>query len=202
MQTELLKCGNHKLSKSIGIFTLPRTTCIGKGECDSFCYAKIFETMPSVINYRNHKLKISKYKSFESLMAKAIENSNFKKIRLHESGDFYNQIYLDKWKRITAKFPNIKFLAYTKALDLDLWSNLPKNFIIFQSYGGNKDYLIDNSKPTARVIGNAKDITLNEFLCKYGQSNFKKCGETCNYCYSNIKNKHVAFVLHKKLRSK
>ncbi len=199
----LLKNGNLKLSRNIGIWTLPRTTCIGKGDkCDKYCYAKTFEKMSQVNKYRNYRLELSKSKLFEKQMIKELKNSYFKYIRLHESGDFYNQEYLDKWKRIAKCFPSKIFLAYTKSLTLDLWNGLPRNFIIFQSYDGKQDNLIDENKNTARVIKSINQLRDNEYLCKYQQSDFTKCGECCTKCFNKNKIKHVAFKLHNKNHKK
>jgi hypothetical protein len=197
---ELLKQGNHKLSKQIGIWTLPRTTCIGAGECTKFCYAKIFETMPQVKNYRTKKLQKSKSLSFLSDMIKEIKDCNIKKVRIHESGDFYNQIYLDKWKAIAAKCRSTTFITYTKSFNLDL--NTPNNFILFQSYGSKWDDKIDPLKNTALVIKDIKDKPKGYYLCPYGQENFTKCAESCKYCYNKRGIKHVAFLLHTKNRRK
>lgn len=51
-------------------------------------------------------------------------------VRIHESGDFYNQAYTDKWLRIMdiCKFmPNVKFICYTKSFPYFDGKKLPKN---------------------------------------------------------------------------
>lgn len=53
-------------------------------------------------------------------------------IRIHESGDMYDQEYLDKWFEIARTLPSITFTTYTKAYMLD-WSKKPKNFTVNQS---------------------------------------------------------------------
>ena len=194
----LLKNGNHKLSSSIAIWNLPRTTCIGKGECYNFCYAKKFESMPQSIHYKNFRLSLAKEQLFDKLISLEIQYKNYKKIRIHECGDFFNQEYLDKWIQVAKDNPRVLFLAYTKALILD-FNNAPKNFIVFQSYGGKWDDMIDESRNTARVVLCNNDKRKNEYVCPYGQSDFTKCGEVCNYCFSKCnKAKHVAFVMHKR----
>ena len=194
----LLKSGNHKLAKSIAVWNLPRKSCIGKSkECSKYCYGRKFEGMPSVQHSRNFRYDLSKRDEFESLITVEIEYRNLDKVRIHEVGDFYNNEYLDKWKHIAKKCPNTRFVAYTKSLPLKLWNDLPDNFTIFQSYGGKFDNLLDKSKNTARVIKSKDDKLDNEYLCPYGQSNFKKCGITCNFCYNDkTEIKHVVFELH------
>ena len=65
-------------------------------------------------------------------------------IRIHVSGDFFNQLYFDAWLMIADMHPNQIFYAYTKALPE--WVNrlnvIPKNFILTASYGGTHDHLI------------------------------------------------------------
>jgi hypothetical protein len=74
-----------------------------------------------------------------------------KAVRIHGSGDFYSQEYLDKWISIAKINPSIRFYCYTKSLHLD-WSNLPANFVVIQSMGGNYDHLIDWKRSVARVF--------------------------------------------------
>jgi hypothetical protein len=64
-------------------------------------------------------------------MVKEISKINRDTIRIHESGDFYNKYYLDKWFAIMRHFPDKTFLAYSKSV-LD-FSNKPDNFILFFS---------------------------------------------------------------------
>jgi hypothetical protein len=81
------------------------------------------------------------------------------KIRVHDSGDFYNQEYIDKWHQIASQNPDKKFYAYTKSLDLD-WKklhNLP-NFHVIQSVGGQHDKDIDPNLPHAYVFPDSQSM--------------------------------------------
>lgn len=193
----LLKRGNHKLSTKIGIWTLPRSTCIGAGSCKLWCYGKKFEKCKNVIESRAWKLdQISKADFVERMIVEILKRK-FKYIRVHECGDFPDQQYVKKWIDIASKLPKVIFFTYTKSYgELD-FSNMPKNFIVFQSLGSRWDSKIDWSKNTARVIEKGKGAASGEYLCPYGSPQFKKCGETCLFCMSGLsQTKHVAFHRH------
>ena len=192
----LLKCGNKKLSNKIGIWNLPRSTCINAGVCKDYCYAKSFENMKYPKKFRESRLEISKTDLFEKLMIAEIKNNKFKYIRIHESGDYYSIKYFVKWINIAKACPNVTFLSFTKSFNILDLNGLPNNFTIFQSYGSKTDSEIDVNLNTARVIDNINQLNSNEFLCPYHDKAFTKCGEYCNYCWTLGVNKKVAFLKH------
>ncbi len=67
------------------------------------------------------------------------------RIRIHGSGDFFNQHYFDAWLRVCEKNPDLLFWAFTKSIQF--WVNrldrMPSNFIMQASRGGRQDHLID-----------------------------------------------------------
>ena len=103
-----------------------------------------------LIDVENRKLNI-KESNFVKVFLKSIKNLNYSVIRLHDSGDIYGQSYLNKLKIIAEKLPDKLIYAYTKSLLLD-FSNLPSNLKVIQSYGGKHDYLINDSKPHAKIF--------------------------------------------------
>jgi hypothetical protein len=72
-------------------------------------------------------------------------------VRIHDSGDFYSQQYLDSWIAIARKRPDVVFYAYTKSMDLN-WQSAPSNLRIVQSEGGKLDALIDYTRPHSRIV--------------------------------------------------
>lgn len=72
-------------------------------------------------------------------------NDNISLLRIHESGDFFNQSYFDAWLKVAQEMPHTIFYAYTKALPY--WvarlSQIPNNFKLNASKGGHYDSLID-----------------------------------------------------------
>jgi len=181
----------------IPTFSLPsRVTCRGKTEhCERFCYAKKAEKCyKGVLPRRKMNYKLSKKKSFVMEMIKLVAKSNSNYIRIHESGDFYNQKYLNKWIEICKIFPNKKFLAYTQSYDLD-FSKKPKNMIIYYSvWDDSKNvpkkglfaYAIDNGK------GKIEEYKIPKtHLCK--KSGDLTC-DKCLFCFEGRGN--VSFKLH------
>ena len=188
--------GNHKLSNKIGIWNLPhKKTCIGSGICRNFCYEnKVAKRWIHVNNSREKNYRESRERDFISIMTKKISKSLIPLFRIHESGDFYSQEYLNKWIEIAKNCKDTLFIAYTKSFTLD-FDKIPKNMKIIQSYGSRFDNKINTRRNTARVITDSKELKKNEYLCPYSNKDFTKCGEYCSYCFSK-KVVHVAFLKH------
>lgn len=64
-------------------------------------------------------------------------------VRIHDSGDFFAEWYLDLWVRIAGHFPDILFYAYTKEVAMLRGRDLPWNLRVLFSTGGQQDHLID-----------------------------------------------------------
>tara|TARA_R110002020_G_scaffold339458_2_gene554610 strand:- start:281 stop:1045 length:765 start_codon:yes stop_codon:yes gene_type:complete len=66
-------------------------------------------------------------------------------LRIHASGDFFNEKYFLAWCEIARQKPDVIFYAYTKSLNF--WVNnindIPKNLRLIASRGGRFDNLID-----------------------------------------------------------
>jgi len=64
--------------------------------------------------------------------------------RIHESGDFWSELYFRAWLEVAKLHPEIKFYAYTK--QLSYWLNakdaVPSNMYLTASAGGNLDSLL------------------------------------------------------------
>jgi hypothetical protein len=74
-------------------------------------------------------------------------------IRIHDSGDFFADWYLDEWLSIAAAHPHLLFYAYTKEITmLRSISDLPKNFRWLASTGGTQDHLITDDLRHADVF--------------------------------------------------
>jgi hypothetical protein len=103
------------------------------------CYAAGPERFPGV---REHR-----WKNFEHTKNgnKPILPKDCKAVRIHASGDFYNQEYFNMWVEIAKENPDVEFWAYTKSLNY--WvkkiNDIPKNLTLTASRGGRIDYLID-----------------------------------------------------------
>ena len=77
---------------------------------------------------------------------------NIELVRIHESGDFFSLEYIKAWLTVAKNNPDLKFYCYSKSLpffltnDLDSGLiNMPENFFMTASYGGQWDHLIDRN---------------------------------------------------------
>ena len=181
-----LSTSNKKISKTI-IFNIPAIhTCpFATGECKKSCYAMKAQRMyPNVRISRDRNFQFSLQDNFVSDMIEKIKsyNGKYKYFRIHESGDFYNQKYVDKWMEIAASFPDIKFLAYTKSYPYD-YSNKPKNLTIRYSIWEDTKK-INDTLPKAYMsdVKEAKGKTCKE-----------TCGD-CRYCWDSPDD--VIFIKH------
>ena len=158
-------------------------TCPSALACRGVCYAKQGRyAMPNVLNARKHNLDMSLNQYFvDWVVADLSRMRKINTVRIHDSGDFYSQEYYDKWCAIATMLPNITFYAYTKTVNIDLWTHKPDNFKITQSLGGKHDNLVDLNKPHSRIFaddasrinagyvdGNVNDVPAIEGLVNIG----------------------------------
>ena len=116
------------------VFTCPYRTAL----CENACYAIKAELQyPDCLPARQRNFNDSMRDNFVNRMIKTISRiakGTRKKeiiVRIHESGDFYNRAYVNKWLQIIAFFAfdkRIKFIAYSKSFVFFDGLNLPKNF--------------------------------------------------------------------------
>lgn len=74
-------------------------------------------------------------------------------VRIHDSGDFFADWYLNLWLDIARTHPHLLFYAYTKEIEmLSSISEQPDNFRWLASTGGTQDHLITDSMRHADVF--------------------------------------------------
>jgi hypothetical protein len=163
--------GNSKLAQDgIACFDIPQAvTCRGAGSCLGFCYASIgnYTYRVKQQNMLNNFYTSQTPEVFKELVSKSFEKlpRYIKTIRLHSSGDFYNQEYLDTWVEIMEAHPQFRFYAYTKSLDLDWTEALKlKNFFRVQSIGGLFDHLIDMELAHSRIFPDQESLLAAGYL--------------------------------------
>lgn len=130
-------------------------TCPGAGACAGVCYARQGRYLWSnIANAREFNLEIVRKsaKKFAKLAIEDLSKINEDIIRVHDSGDFFNQGYLNAWYEIAYAHPDKQFYAYTKSFHLDLWSKRPKNFQVIQSEGSKFDHKINKRRPHCRIF--------------------------------------------------
>ena len=165
-----LSSSNSKLEKTakalarrIVAFNLPpdtsftvkgkkHNTCPGADKCRRDCYAKQGRfTMPAAMNVRRENLAATLHPQFVKLFLAELDAAKADTVRVHDSGDFYRQEYLESFFEIARNRPHVLFYCYTKSLHLD-WSQTPTNFRVVQSMGGKYDSDIDPDFPHSRIF--------------------------------------------------
>ncbi|MFW9952381.1 MAG: hypothetical protein ACFFKA_19860, partial [Candidatus Thorarchaeota archaeon] len=122
------------------------------------CYASSPERFPAV---RQHR-----WRNFDLIKGGGIPiiPDDCKAIRIHASGDFFNQKYFDMWVKLAQENPQIEMWAYTKSLQY--WVNrlgeIPKNFILTASYGGRQDDLIEKHNLKNVIVYPSIDLVPKE----------------------------------------
>lgn len=195
-----LTFGNTKMS--IPLFSLPAIeTCIGSTPlCRKYCYAKRPQLMfPALRAKRKKNLALSKTDKFVDVISKEIASIEFIPFfRIHESGEFYNQEYLNKWFEICKRFPERKFLAFTKAFQLD-FSKRPKNLSIYFSIWADTDTSLFRNRKIKKAITVidykwAKKDGLNKAISTKHAIKCKGHCDKCLICFNNESN--IFFPVH------
>lgn len=162
--------GNAKLADSIATLSLPAgwtcpwaKLCLAKAERTGKalfdgkdmvfrCFSASNEVVyANVRNSRWENLeKLKKARTIEG-MANLIQKSlpfGVALVRLHPSGDFFNESYFLAWLNVALNNSMIIFYGYTKALPL--WikyrRHCPGNFRLTASKGGTHDHLISKHR--------------------------------------------------------
>lgn len=116
-----------------------------KFRCFSATQENIF---PKVRKQREYNFNLLRSLGSPQEMADVIHNSlpNPKKkiIRIHVSGDFFNQKYFDAWMIVAQRNPDFVFYAYTKSIQfwINRLNDIPVNLKLTASIGGKQDELV------------------------------------------------------------
>ena len=196
--------GNEKLKEnnSVGyiIFNLPaRKTCPkATGECWRLCYAVAAERYDGPRAMRSTNYDASRQPGFETAM---IEHINYliglrsyraKKhivIRVHESGDFYSQVYFNAWLNVAEHFKDnrkLHFVAYTKSVDFvpENWQAIrPRSFVVRFS-------LWNDTEPAELEKARARSLPIYSAVARFSDEPARvRCGcvncSTCFKCFSD-----------------
>lgn len=188
--------GNRKLSSNIAIFRLKEIfTCLNCKDCAKDCYAvKSSRQYPNVNNHRwlMSYVAINHADLLETWIRKELSNMhNIDYVRIHESGDFFLQSYVDMWARIARDFPRFRFYFYTKVAGVFDFSKLVNlnNVNMVESVlsdGGINFDVEDKITKRAHALGVP--------LCPYRKGGAPvHCGTDCKACMTS---KYVAFIKH------
>lgn len=171
---ELLKIGigNAKLKNDVAIFDLPAGwTCHFSKDCGDKvdpitgkliknpeakfrCFAATSELISPAARkkrWRNYNLLLERKTSSEMaklIIASLLADKKTKvapKVRIHSSGDFFNEKYFKAWLLVAKEMPDKTFYAYTKSFRY--WvaniNDIPANFHLIASKGSKDDSLIE-----------------------------------------------------------
>lgn len=152
---------NSKIAKMTGVKTynwgIPAykssngfKTCPNAAACAKGCYATMGAyTFSNVAKVFERRLKLALSPKFSLIISAEIKRRNIERLRIHDSGDFFNREYLERWLNIIKANPQTQFYAYTKMVsmfkELHADGMIPNNFIVIYSYGGTEDKLIDKN---------------------------------------------------------
>ena len=132
------------------ISTTGLKTCPNAQECAVGCFARSGAyRFSNVVKAYEKRLQAALSPTFSNQIQE--ELNNIKKrhptkeviIRIHDSGDFFDETYFKKWLIVILNNLDVKFYAYTKMVRMFKSKPLPKNFTLIFSYGGKEDHLID-----------------------------------------------------------
>lgn len=185
----LLKFENLKLKQQF-IFNLPASKSICNRLCPG-CYAnKAQLRFPAVLAYRESMYQQSLLPSFVDAIISELTSTRRKSrtVRIHESGEFYSQEYIDKWTSIATQLPQFTFYAFTKRLtdfDFSHLMSLPNVVIIDSLMYGKLNYA-----PVNQLLPNV-------FTCPSTLGKSVTCGVSCRYCMSkSAQTNGIQFVKH------
>ena len=185
--------GNSKL-ENILIFDLPAVkSCLNCADCKATCYAvkaqrqytntRIFRDVNMLMSNKDKGL-------LKELLVSQLRNTKKDTVRIHSSGDFYSQSYIEFWNDIINMFPHINFYAYTKVEKILDFSEITKNknFNLISSLIGGKINFgsIEYCKEMKKEF--------NSFICPATKPNSKvKCNKECSHC---VTKSNVVFIEH------
>lgn len=196
---------NTKLGRSIAAFSLPAlSTCPGKTKyCESVCYAT-----SGFFNFKNVKGSLannyteSLKDSFVKDVLSEIKASKATELRIHPSGDFYSEAYINKWIEIVQETPNVRYWVYSRS-----WSipELSKSLKILaeqpnvQFFASVDETTIGIPEKHFRLASLVKDWELvsSDFVRCPNLKNKNITCDKCTYCFKPSKTKqHVVFKEH------
>ena len=196
--------GNGKTGKGCLTLSVPTLTCDPNAPCRKTCYCmKGNQTYPNVCGayYRNYRIWCEDPQGFEEQLAHVLKYEGLPLFRWHDAGEIVDEKYLAMMFRIAIKFPDVKFLAYTKKYDLVnefLKEHIIPENLCLRFSAWDKNWVVPNpwNLPMAYVDFTDKsknpEIPNNAFRCKGGKE--YTC-TTCRMCFmKQVKN--VVFAQH------
>lgn len=208
-QTDLRFSPANKKTGAPSFSIPPGLTCPGQTSiCNKLCYAMKgnFNTRSSQMYWGNYLLLLEVGE--EVLMRACLYEMVLRALplqrgyfRLHVSGDFFSQPYLNAWCGVAQMLPRINFWAYTRSFMLD-FTHRPKNLVVYASADTDNlqealDFADFQQMKVAYMTEEAAKMSpYRSFRCPGpGQHNKVESCVSCGLCTNNRGN-DVWFAKH------
>lgn len=210
--------------------TCPGST-VGKGGCCNVpdghkrqtCYvAKITQIYPSVGKILDDNTELLKNKSYEEMIVilkdsveefRKLDKGRSPYLRLHWSGDFFSKTYALAWVKTIKDFPDVRFWAYTRTIDVvPLFAGIPNMSLYISADPVNKDKALEmferyKSFPNIGIsfMGDSAptDDGMRWVTCPETSGKLKNTSERgacakCRLCIDNYKTRlrNIQFLIH------
>jgi hypothetical protein len=194
----------------------PLFSCPGATDACTDCYAMKYRHLFSNVQaaFAKNWLLIKKFekkKDTNGAVKALLEmiSDDAKVFRIHESGDFYSQWYINVWAEVVKQRKDITFWAYTRSFDFD-FSKLTKqkNFALWASTDQYNQKAAKHFVRRFKKSGvkhaygpyeHEKEIPENSFICPVtsGKLDVEGACEKCLLCVVKKRvNKNVVFLGH------
>ena len=203
--------GNSKLDQRVLSFSLPAVkSCLNCSMCEDTCYArKSQQRYPAVKHQRevNHQLATYHKELLIRLLDYQLKDERKRSerkgqelyVRIHVSGDFISQDYVDMWNELALTNPDITFFGYSKVfemLDLSGLNSLPNVNIVNSLPEGQLNYgPVDEVKELQAELQEENNEPAP--ICPATRHNSKtedfSCIKDCDLC---TRYENVLFVEH------
>lgn len=184
--------GNKKV-EALLFSMAPIKSCLNCSDCAKTCYAtKAYKQYPSVKALWDANLELARndlWALYDDLRAQ-LSKTKKRIVRIHQSGDFISQAYLDMWVTLAKEFTDITFYGYTKVdhlFDFSGFDALPNTNMIRSMINGkvnfgDMDYITELAAETGAEICPA---TIGQNV---------RCGVDCFKCM--VPSTSVVFLQH------
>jgi len=172
-QNSKIKKTSKKLGVKVFNFGIPayksasgKFTCPMADTCVKFCYArKGAYNWSNVSSVFEKRYELSKTKHFIPAMNAEIKEKKPDYIRVHDSGDYYSRVYLNKWLKIADLNPNVRFYSYTNMVKMFLDTDLPENYdVIFSDSGKQRDLIDQEIHRHTKIFNSEEELKASGYI--------------------------------------
>jgi hypothetical protein len=140
---------------------------------------------------REKNYKATKHPNFAKDMIVLLKKDRNKRVRIHESGDFYNLDYINKWKEVIEALPEKTFRAFTKVEDAKRILGPLKNAIIHMSVLPGGEINFGDAEYVTRIANK-----YSAYICPKKGTREHSCAKVgCDTCWDKS-TKYIVFKKH------